>query len=135
MDGSMNKSQDHARALLEKARGDLLALERLAGDQRVPLWTAGFHAQQAVEKSLKAVLAVRQVSYPFTHDLLTLLDLVSEHNILLPPESESFGKLSPFGAVLRYDSFLPAPSTSQPDRLWLINITRHTLAWAENLIL
>jgi len=29
----------------------------------------GLHAQQGVEKALKAALAVRGVRYPFTHDI------------------------------------------------------------------
>jgi HEPN domain-containing protein len=35
----------------------------------------GFHAQPAVEKSLKAVLASRAIEFPYTHDLDGLLEL------------------------------------------------------------
>jgi HEPN domain-containing protein len=44
-----------ARVLLEKAAGDLAALELLASDQNQADHVVGFHAQQAVEKSIKAV--------------------------------------------------------------------------------
>jgi hypothetical protein len=47
----MNRSREYALALLEKARGDLYVLERLAPDADAPAWSLGFHAQQAAEKS------------------------------------------------------------------------------------
>jgi predicted RNase H-like HicB family nuclease len=45
-----------AQLLLEKATGDLAAAELLAADERQADHVVGFHAQQAVEKSIKAVL-------------------------------------------------------------------------------
>ena len=51
----MNRSHEHAADLLERATDDLRMLQRLAGDSGMPLWGIGFHAHQAVEKSLKAV--------------------------------------------------------------------------------
>jgi hypothetical protein len=35
-----------------------------------------FHAQQAAEKSIKAVLIDRGVSFPRTHNIRTLLELI-----------------------------------------------------------
>jgi HEPN domain-containing protein len=40
-----------------------------------PTDTPCFHAQQAIEKALKALLTASQVAFPRTHDLLRLLDL------------------------------------------------------------
>ena len=37
-----------------------------------------FHAEQAVEKSLKAILLKYRVDFPFTHNLQALLDLFPE---------------------------------------------------------
>ena len=45
-----------------------------------------FHAQQAAEKALKAVLIHRNVDFPFTHDLEELLDTLDETDIALPTE-------------------------------------------------
>ena len=58
----MKAPLDHAKALLKKAANDLIAAEAI-------LDTVCFHAQQAVEKSLKAILAFHDVSYPWRHDL------------------------------------------------------------------
>ena len=38
-----------------------------------------FNAQQAVEKSLKALLLQHGVTFPFTHDIAVLLTLVETH--------------------------------------------------------
>ena len=55
----MNPSLEEARVLLRKAEGDSRAAEQLAKSPSQALWIVGFHAQQAVEKALKAVLASR----------------------------------------------------------------------------
>jgi len=49
-----------------------LAMARLALDQGIYRQTC-FHAQQAVEKALKALLLARQGPYPRTHSLEDLL--------------------------------------------------------------
>ena len=49
---------EHAASLLRLARRDLTALEALGGMARIADVICGFHAQQAVEKALKAWLAI-----------------------------------------------------------------------------
>ena len=49
-----------------------------------------FHAQQAVEKAVKAVLIAGGVVPPKVHDIGRLLDLVGSHGIDVP---ESVGKV------------------------------------------
>ena len=64
----MNDSSSHARQWMAKATNDLVAGERLlaAGG---PYDAVCFHAQQAVEKALKALLALAQAPIPHTHNL------------------------------------------------------------------
>jgi HEPN domain-containing protein len=50
----------------------------------------GFHAQQAVEKCLKAVLAQHRVEVHKTHDLRALLDLLVERNLPIPTLAENW---------------------------------------------
>ena len=52
-----------------KATDDAFMMHELMKNARSPSWGIGFHAQQAVEKAIKAVLACRGVVFPFTHDL------------------------------------------------------------------
>ena len=49
--------RDLATRFSRKARSDEIALDKLAGDPDVPDDLIGFHAQQALEKLLKAALA------------------------------------------------------------------------------
>ena len=75
----------------------------MKGDTEAPTWVIGFHAQQAVEKSLKAVLSGAGQVYPRTHNLVMLAQLLDEARIPMPPDAEEFGALTPFGVVLRYE--------------------------------
>jgi HEPN domain-containing protein len=43
-----------------------------------------FHAQQAVEKAMKAVLLARKVDFPLTHDLEALMDIGQKAGITIP---------------------------------------------------
>jgi len=62
---------------IEKAEHDFLAAEHameLAGKGLTDIIC--FHAQQCAEKYIKALLLYRNVTFPKTHDLRLLLDLV-----------------------------------------------------------
>lgn len=63
------------RLWVEYAQADLvIALEWRVRPETIPEWAACYHAQQAAEKALKAVLIAAGRSYPFTHDIRILLD-------------------------------------------------------------
>jgi HEPN domain-containing protein len=68
----------HARALLDLAEKDLKALQGMGDANTFADEVFGFHAQQAVEKALKAWLAVIGQEYPLTHNLARLLALLEE---------------------------------------------------------
>ena len=89
----MNSPVDHARALLARAQDDRYVLDRLAGDANAPAWVLGFHAQQAVEKGLKAILSLRGVEFPRTHNLSMLLELLRRAGAALPPDGEELAPL------------------------------------------
>ena len=64
----MKDNRDLAFGWLAKAESDLSAADSvLQGDG--PYDTACFHAQQAIEKSLKSLLALHSQPIPRTHDL------------------------------------------------------------------
>lgn len=69
----------------------------------------GFHAQQAVEKALKAVLAFHGVEVPLTHNLAGLADLCAAEAATLPSSLAEIDRLTPFGVRLRYGEFDDAP--------------------------
>jgi hypothetical protein len=70
---------DFSAGLLVMARKDFDALRGMVDNPLFADEIFGFHAQQAIEKSLKAWLAARSVIFPLTHDLSRLLDLLEEN--------------------------------------------------------
>lgn len=64
---------DHARRLLLMAGKDLSALRAMGDAGAFSEEVFGFHAQQAVEKTLKSWIALRGETYPLTHDLRLLI--------------------------------------------------------------
>jgi HEPN domain-containing protein len=69
---------DSAKMLLGLARKDLATMLAVRNISEVGNEVFGFHAQQAVEKALKAWLSVLGIPYPFTHSLGALLGLVED---------------------------------------------------------
>ena len=65
-----------ARQWLAKANNDLLNADNNLKSERIPFDTVCFHCQQAAEKMLKAFLVANGQPYPFTHDLLAILERV-----------------------------------------------------------
>jgi HEPN domain-containing protein len=72
---------DHARGLLLMARKDFDAMRGMVGNPLFADEIFGFHAQQAIEKLLKAWLAARAIEFPLTHDLSRLLGLLEESGV------------------------------------------------------
>ncbi len=75
------------KAWIRKADNDLNAAKILLG--KVEPWVITFHAQQAVEKYLKAYLTYKGRPFKKTHDILELLDLCIEED----PEFEILQEL------------------------------------------
>jgi len=122
---------DRPEVLLHKARQDELVVERLLGDRDVDDDTLGFHAQQAAEKLLKAVLTSRNVDYPRTHNLGVLIELLASNGIELPAELADIDRLTPFGTVFRYDEV--SPEAGRDRALWL-DWVRALREFAQSLI-
>lgn len=89
--------------LLRRAEGDLKACSVLAADRDVDDASVGFHAQQAVEKALKAALALADVELPRTHDLELLVEQVRATGTKAPDGLDGIEWLTPWAAELRYD--------------------------------
>ena len=66
-----------ARVLLEAAERDVSALRGMGDAAVFADEVFGFHAQQAAEKLFKAWLASLGETYPLSHDLAVLLDLLN----------------------------------------------------------
>ena len=126
-------SREHAELLLHKAQQDEFALEKLIPDPASPDEIIGFHAQQAIEKTLKAVLTNSAIYYGRTHNLGVLLDLLRANDISLPGELDEIRRLTPFAADFRYGDM--TPQLTRPfDRPWARECVRRVRAWAESAL-
>ena len=124
------RTRDNPEVLLRKARGDEFTVEKLIPDPASQDEIIGFHAQQAVEKLLKAVLAHHAVPYPRIHDLTELVALLRENRISFPEDLEEIDRLTPFATVFRYAD-LSVESPRGFDRAWALDLVRRVKAWAE----
>lgn len=122
---------DLARGLLRRARDDLVAVRELAENPRVADSVVGFHAQQAVEKDLKAVLAGHGVDFERTHDLDRLVDLLETTGTALPVDVDAVSGLTDFAVSMRYDD----PLEGEPlDRRAALALVEKVDAWAHALL-
>jgi HEPN domain-containing protein len=87
---------------LEQAEQDLLASESLLEKKnRKLLNPACYHAQQAAEKYLKALLLHLGIKFPFTHDIRLLLELATGRVKLEVDISDMIG-LTRYATQARY---------------------------------
>ena len=126
----MKQPVDLARAYLKLADRDLKAFELLILSREIDDETVGFHAQQAVEKCLKAVLALSSIPFRKTHDLQELMDLLIDNKKTLPPNAEKLEALNPYAVLLRYD-FIDLKGVDRAAARELVLAVR---AWAEQQI-
>jgi len=125
------KRLEMVRMLLHKAAQDEAVLAKLAGDPQFDDETLGFHAQQAVEKLLKAWLSYLEVDYPKVHRIETLLDLLGTKGKSLPEDLAGVTRLTPFATVFRYDDL---PLAADVDREGLVPLVRKVRAFVEKQV-
>jgi HEPN domain-containing protein len=99
----MTPAIEEARRFVQLADDDAAAFRGLLKLPEVKFRLACFHAQQAVEKLLKAVLVFHGIDYQRTHDLHTLAALLLKHGITPPCSPEELTRLNPFAVTFRYD--------------------------------
>jgi HEPN domain-containing protein len=93
----------------------------------------GFHAQQAVEKLLKALLNHRRVVYPRTHDLEILLKLLTKTGLIPPAEICAALALTPFAVNNRYGE-TPTIAAIEPSRETIQAWVVATRQWVDSLM-
>jgi HEPN domain-containing protein len=120
-----------ATRLSGKARSDEIVLDRLLGDPLVPDDVLGFHAQQAVEKLLKAALASIGVAPPRTHDLGRLVAVAGEAGLAPPPAAREARRLAPWAVEFRYGDSLD----DELDRRWARETVAAVRAWLDSILL
>ena len=99
----MKPHVEEALLSLRLADRDIKAFEVLSEDPDVHLSVACFHAQQAVEKCLKAALFAHEIEFGRTHDLVKLALLLRGRGIVVPVSDSQLRRLNPFAVTFRYD--------------------------------
>ena len=97
------EARELALLLARKAEGDETLLDKLLDDPDVPDDILGFHAQQAIEKRLKAVLASRGIDFERTHSISYLIALLERHGLDLPERRQQIEDLTPWAVAARYE--------------------------------
>ena len=111
---------------LVHAQSDL-ALARVRKTRRVLYEHLCFHAQQASEKALKAVLVSRGVRFPRTHDLAYIMDLLPS-GVTVPPTMLELPALSRYAVQQRYPG--ENPPLTQRHRKRAVWLAEQTVIWA-----
>jgi HEPN domain-containing protein len=109
-----------------------LKLAKLGLNQDILPEQVCFHAQQAAEKALKAVLLHAGVDFPFTHDLEELLDTCADAAIVVPQELQEAGSLTPYAVETRYPGFWG--EISDADVQEALTCAERAVAWANGRI-
>ena len=91
---------DDPREWLNRARSNLV-LAQSAGAE-VFLEDLCFHAQQAAEKAIKALLLKRQGRFPYTHDVGALLRLVRDARVAVPDDIQEAQVPTAYAVATRY---------------------------------
>lgn len=121
---------DLAALLVAKAAGDQAALGALAGARDVPDEVFGFHAQQAVEKLIKAALASLGRDFPRTHDLGVLTALLEDAGHSLPEALISAEELTIWAVEFRYENSLERTL----DRAEVVRLVAAVRDWVAGVI-
>jgi HEPN domain-containing protein len=121
----MTPALEEAQRLLRIARRDQDTLSLLIPLPTASLAALGFHAQQAVEKCLKALCTLLGVEVRRTHDLAALATLLVDHGETSPVTIDQFRELNPFAVEFRYDDEM----TSRLGREELQSIVRTVIDW------
>ncbi len=90
-----------------------------------------FHAQQAAEKALKAILIAQSVPPPKTHNIRTLLDLLPQE-VIVPEEIEDAASLTDYAVTSRYPGDFE--SVDEEEYKEAVRLAETVVLWAERII-
>jgi HEPN domain-containing protein len=96
---------EHARLMLKIALKNLKAIKGMKDAEVFDDEPFGFHAQQAIEKALKAWLSLIGVKYPRAHDMEELFVLLETHQAIVPEHLHTLMDLTDFAVQFRDEAF------------------------------
>lgn len=127
----MPEPTSQVAVLVRKAQADAVAVRELAGNPEITDEIIGFHAQQAIEKWLKAVMAHRGMDEVRIHDIGRLLQLLQNHGAELPANAAQLDDLTIYAVPMRYDELLDAEPLDHEATVELVDEVGR---WASNAL-
>lgn len=118
-----------ARQWLDKAHEDMTMADLLLSAPTAAKWGACFHAQQAAEKAMKAILVFRDRDVPHTHSLVLLRATLGEDGQQL--DENALKQLSPWAVAGRYPEEIPEPAIAEAEGL--VTIGHAVVAFANGV--
>ena len=115
----LNRAQSNL--MLAQAQGENVYLEDLC-----------FNTQQAVEKSIKALLIQHKIEFPYVHDIAELLTLLEQNGQEIPQHIKQAERLTRFAVATRYPGI--APLVTQEEYIEALNLAEEVVLWVEDLL-
>ena len=126
----MSPLAEEAHKLLRLAIRDLRACDALLIASGLDQAVAAFHAQQAAEKALKAVLVLRGLESRRTHDLEELASRLELQGLALPVTQADLTLLTPYAVEFRYEEGIPSLLTGVQAR----QMAESLVSWAAAIL-
>jgi len=115
---------------LSRARSDL-ALASVRPVRNIRIEDLCYHAQQSVEKSLKAVLIHSETAFPHTHNIKILTGLLPP-GIFRDPILDAAAILTDYAVTTRYPG--EVEPVTKDELKTALHIAKEVLAWAKSVI-
>jgi HEPN domain-containing protein len=117
---------------LAKSEEDLLVSGLILGAEMTSYDTAGFHAQQAAEKALKALLIRHQVDFRHTHEIRELLALAEPVAPGIHGHLAAADTLTPYAVSARYPG--RQPPLDRAEAISQVEVARAVVAHVSGLL-
>lgn len=124
-------SSDHPLEWLRHANSDL-QLARIGHAPGVMLEGLCFHAQQATEKAIKALLVQKGVEFGKTHNIDVLLELIPP-DISIPPAVEESVALTRYAVETRYPGTYD--DVIEEDYAQALKLAEVVVEWAKGILI
>ena len=125
-----NSDLSDPKAWIRYAKSDL-ALAKVTQTPDMLSDSLCFHAQQAAEKALKAVLIINGISFPKTHNIRTLLDLLPK-KIVLPLDVDDATSLTDYAVSGRYPN--EVEDIEKAEYQEAVRLAQAVVQWAESIL-
>lgn len=120
----------YSLVLLSIAEGDYRTAKAMTTLAQIRLENVFYIAQQAIEKSLKAVLVAKELPVPLIHDLAGLIGKLPAG--LEPPYGYELSELNQYATIRRYEEGAWIPTSE--DLSMVLEKTKAMLDWASAIV-